>query len=80
MKCLSEEIADHDVTRYIEKLIDNTNMSIFFRAMANDRGRTHLQETIINEGAISTDYFVVAAEGGMGNKCDSRLFQTYRLP
>ena len=67
LKRLSEEIADHDVTRYIEKLIDNTNMSIFFRAMANDRGRTHLQATITNEGAISTDYFVEVAEGGMEN-------------
>lgn len=67
LKRLSEQIDDVDVTRYIEKLIDNTNMSIFFRALAGNRGMTHLQATITDEGAISTAFFVEVAQGGMEN-------------
>ena len=72
LKRLSEEINDPGVTEYVDKVIDNRNMSIFFRALSAKRGKTHLQATLTDEGSISTEYFIEVADVGLENA--SKLF------
>lgn len=65
LKRLAEEINDSFVTDYVEKLIDYRNISIFFRALYANRGKTHLQATLTDEGAIPLEFFLEASEGGV---------------
>lgn len=65
LKRLSEELNQADIYKYVETLIDHTNVSIFFRALAAGLGKTHLQATITNEGSIHIDEFIDASQHGL---------------
>ncbi|XJS11116.1 V-type ATPase subunit [Aerococcaceae bacterium WGS1372] len=65
LKRLSEEIDDEAVTQYINRIIDNTNVSIFFRAISSNLGKNHIQATITDEGSISQEFFVQLVDQGL---------------
>lgn len=65
LKRLSEEIDDEAVTDYINRIIDNTNVSIFFRAMSSKQGKNHIQATITDEGSIPQEFFVQLVDQGL---------------
>lgn len=73
LKRLSEEIDDVAVTQYINTIIDNTNVSIFFRALAFKHGKNHIQATITDEGSISQEFFVQLVDLGMEGAIDAFL-------
>lgn len=67
MLTLAREIDDPEVTQYIKHLIDLSNLSVFFRALANGQSRNHIQAVLSEGGTVPIEIYLNLASENMDN-------------